>query len=38
MPHVKAAKDGGALPNFYGEIKGIFWAKGEILPGIKDKS
>jgi hypothetical protein len=38
MPYVKAAKDGGALPNFHGEIKGIFLAKGEILPGIKDKS
>jgi len=38
MPHVKAAKDGGTLPNFYREIEGIFWARGEILPGIKDKS
>jgi hypothetical protein len=38
MPHVKATKDGGAFPSFYGEVEGVFRAKGEILPGIKNKS
>jgi hypothetical protein len=38
MPHVKTTKDRGAVSNFYGEIEGVFGTKGEILPGIKNKS
>jgi hypothetical protein len=38
MPHVKAARDGSPVADFYGEVEAIFRAEGIILTGIKNKS
>jgi hypothetical protein len=37
MSHVKPTRDGNAVRNRYGEVKGISRAWGEIFTGVENK-